>query len=244
MAVIASTTLTADVEAIQTAGFAAPGDRGHTLFRKKAVIEADERPARRLPLTAHAGQVVADGERLRIEQFGGKADWNGTTGTDNLGPHNEATKLYAASFGDLRPTYCIVYSGGKYWFSSTLEIRQPTWMLGLGQGNDTQGYGEATQLIFPNGICSIPRLLTRLSGRNGPRLRPSWHRSSDLTIEGFSIIQDRHANCEQHRAWCSSARQYARLRSAPFPISPATPSASRPTTPVLRGKRQSLVCWP
>lgn len=82
---------------------------------------------------------------VRIEQFGGKADWDGDTGTDNYPALMEILDLaeYSATGSDVYAVAPDVLFGvGGYYFSQTVELKRITRLLGIGSGSNNRGNGS------------------------------------------------------------------------------------------------------
>jgi hypothetical protein len=200
---VGAATISADIQAVRTSGYTTLGDGGNGLYVRLDAAPSDPtnnayiRSVDRYTLSGstdatHGGYwvLVPEGGEVRIEQFGGRGNWDGATGTDNYQPLLDAIAFYARNpWSEGFPSFRIVFSGGAYKFSTTVEIHQPVWLLGLGQGNDQMGNGEPTALVFPaNTTCFIfqSRFTYGATGENDFGLIGS---SSGSCIEGFEIRQ-------------------------------------------------------
>jgi hypothetical protein len=93
---------------------------------------------------------------MNIEWFGAVADFNGTTGTDNL-----AAILAATKFGTLTGTTSFTpimqFGRGRYYISSTLEIEHVVNWTGHDTGTDTDGVVglNGTSIVSPADTATI-----------------------------------------------------------------------------------------
>lgn len=160
---LANATVAADIKSVRTASFSTIGDRGDGLhYRLSAAPASPSNPAYTRSLDRYKadgivdathggywGLVPTNGE-IRIEQVGGKADFNGSTGTDNLAP-----LLAAIDYQKTQPntidwlfSNAVIFGLGDYWFSQTHEVHRTCRLSGVG-GTTTVSTGQATQLWFP-----------------------------------------------------------------------------------------------
>ena len=163
-------TIDVATKSLRTAGYAAVGDGGDALYRR-----VDAQPA-------HAGyfrsvdrflangttnattggywELVAPHGRVRMEQFGGKADFDlvtrSITGvTDNLSIFNNAAAFLSAN--PVLPYYqsgaVIEYGFGGYWHSDTLR---PTRTVTIQGPRDTVlNGGRGAHIVVPDGVSGI-----------------------------------------------------------------------------------------
>lgn len=131
-----ATSFTANVSFVQTAGYAAPGDGGSALY-----MRVDAEPSHEGKVQSLDGawwEIVVEGGQVKIEQFGGKADWNGTTGTDNTQPLLRALSLALRSSSALNDNTKIaprvLFRTGNYYFGDTFELRTCVHILGTSTG--------------------------------------------------------------------------------------------------------------
>jgi hypothetical protein len=184
-----SATIGASITAIRTAGYSTVGDRGHGLYRKKSVIEAAEPAGGFTSVDGARWALVVQGGAIYIEQFGGKADWNGSTGTDNYAPMVDAIKM--ATFAPYSPDPTLRYGPtikfglGKYYFSQMLEINRIVYIKGVGTGTDTQGTGFNTQWHVPADTTGI--LIARADTLGETGTQGAGTTGGATRLEGFSL---------------------------------------------------------
>lgn len=136
---------------VRTAGYAAYGDLGHGFYTRMASPPA---------ATANKGYVqsadgawwklVAEAGTVRIEQFGGKADWTGTPGTstDNYQALRDAIDFTAYTITSVENfSYRIQWGFGRYYVSQTVDIHTHVHICGMGRGGPEAG---GTVLYFPS----------------------------------------------------------------------------------------------
>lgn len=159
-----SSTIDASVKTLRTAGFVAPGDRGHGLYKRLQSAPADPtnkayfRSLDRVRFdgttdATHGGYwvLVPEAGGVRVEQFGGQADsTTGADGTDNLTPTIEATNFIGLAVNVERNfTYEIHYGLGKYRFSNTVHLHRTVKINGQCSGLPVASSSGATQWHFP-----------------------------------------------------------------------------------------------
>jgi hypothetical protein len=148
----AAATLTAPIHAIRTAGFATYGDGGHALYKRLPSAPAlTTSKAYFQSVDGAWWGLVPEGGEVRIEQFGGKADWNGTTGTDNLQPLYDAilgpgARVISATTFEYGPR--IKFGLGRYRFSGTIDPRRIVHIIGAGPPVNAE-FGGGTEFNFP-----------------------------------------------------------------------------------------------
>jgi hypothetical protein len=146
----AGASIGAGINSIRTAGFAAFGDKGHAIYKRRTGAPT---------LTANKGyfqssdgawwELVPSGGEVFIEQFGGKADWNGTTGTDNLQPLYDACSIATRTIWEFQEYGPRVRFGlGRYRFSGTIDLKQLVHILGASPIMN-QEFGGGTEFNFP-----------------------------------------------------------------------------------------------
>lgn len=174
---------------VETKGFSAAGDGGHGLYRYRSTAPADvNNPAYFRSASLRWFELVSQGGVVRIEQFGGRGDWNGTTGTDNLGPLN-----YAMAYDNFVPTAFALYTKriwlghGKYYFSDTLEVRRIAQVYGNGSSRDAIGEGGPTKLFFPPNKTGIILQGRFLSGEDTIDGSLDGNAVGGSVIEGVSL---------------------------------------------------------
>jgi hypothetical protein len=163
--------LTSDIpaatKAMRTQGYGAAGDGGHALYKRidaaptattnVAYVRSTDRYKADGTTDATNGgywQLVPEGGTVRIEQFGGKADWvsNASPGTDNYQPLLDAIALSAwtNATGPKRYAHRIRFDTGNYRMSSTVYLYDHVTI----EGNSTFE-GEETTLQFPNNVSGF-----------------------------------------------------------------------------------------
>jgi hypothetical protein len=148
-ALIPGTTIPAGTAFLQTAGFATPGDGGGALY-----VPVGANPGIDVggvqSLDGQWWKIVPAGSQYFIEQFGGKADWNGTTGTDNLTPINSmfAAATYVPDTNMAKYPPVLRFGIGSYYFSGLIQVTDVTvHMLGSGSSGFLNRGG--TNFFFP-----------------------------------------------------------------------------------------------
>lgn len=197
----AGATIPLTVNVVTTGGFAVAGDGGQGLYKRMAVapvLTTNPGYFRSVDRFTSAGavdsvnggwwQLVPQGGVLFIEQFAGKADFNGTTGTDNQ-PALMAAMGIVATVGDVNNKYTLLiqFGTGKYYFGQMLDFNSIVNIRGWGGATEVQGQGEATQFWFPSGItCMVFQNFGTGPGEDGTTA--NGH-AAGSTIEGFSVHQ-------------------------------------------------------
>lgn len=169
---------------VTTLGFLTEGDGGGGLYKEVSAPATE--------LQANKGYIHIAGDRwlklvpengeVRIEQFGGRADYpgSGTSGTDNYGPLTQAIAITSgAELGNtwinLAPNR-IRFGAGRYKFSQTLKLHNIVNICGTFVGPDMSGPGYATQFWFTNTTGSA---FVFFSGNTGP-----GESDGDYTVDG------------------------------------------------------------
>jgi hypothetical protein len=158
-------TISADIQAVRTSGYTTLGDGGHGLYVRLAAAPSSPtnnayiRSVDRYTLSGstdatHGGYwvLVPEGDEVRIEQFGGKADTTtGLDGTDNLAPLTDACNFIALVVNTERNfSHTIKFGVGKYRFSDTIHLHRTVKIEGQSSGIPTGSSGTATQWYFPD----------------------------------------------------------------------------------------------
>lgn len=203
-AAIAAATIPAIVNTIETKGFAAVNDGGRGPYNRRSGAPT---------LTANKGYIQsADGAwweldalhgRVRIEQFGGKADFNLATReiigvTDNLTPFNDAVNFL--SLNPVNPYYesgaVIEYGYGGYYHSDTLI---PTRTVTIQGPRDTVlNGGRAAHIIVPDGV---PGVVTRHGSTDPTVISAAGTTLRDIAIApvaGGSLVTTAHGVKIEH----------------------------------------------
>jgi hypothetical protein len=119
--------------------------------------------------------------------FGGKDDWNGTTGTDNVPAWNAMISLIAAQNRNNSTTIypsapVIGLTGTAYYFSDAIDIKQTLHIRGPGGGSPG---GQATRLIFAANKAGFRIQRYNTSGEAGAGTGTTG--GDGTIIEGLSI---------------------------------------------------------
>ena len=96
-------------------------------------------------------EYVAQNNEVNVCQFGGKGDWNGTTGTDNWQAFENAKAFIIAkstNYGYTKGGMTLRVGAGRFYLSDTHQIKGASYRLaGLGSGSGMAG-GWPTTLTF------------------------------------------------------------------------------------------------
>lgn len=122
---------------IRTGGYAVYGDNGHGLYKwRSAGAPTDTtNPAYFSTVNGIWFELIPENGQIRIEQFGGKADFVVSLSgvTDNYTPFTKALDFIARSWTALaRYAYRIVFGYGDYWFSQMIELHTTVHIKGQG----------------------------------------------------------------------------------------------------------------
>jgi hypothetical protein len=130
---------------------------------------------------------------INIEEFGGKADWNGSTGTDNYAPMMAALALHGYRPGTGESTYLpiIKFGVGAYYFSKTIEILDNVVHF-LGAGVQTNG----TLFVFPADTLGIQLNSSNTIG-NTTR-KGSGRGAMDSIIENIALLSQGGTDKSKH----------------------------------------------
>jgi hypothetical protein len=156
-AIIAASSIPVTVNVLRTGGFSTYGDGGHALYsRLGSPPSATSNKAYIQSLDGAWWKLVAEAGVVKIEQFGGKADWTGTPGTstDNYQPIRDAIDFTAYTITSVENySYRIQWGFGRYYVSQTVDIHTHTHICGMGRGGPEAG---STVLYFPSTVtCFI-----------------------------------------------------------------------------------------
>jgi hypothetical protein len=123
-------------------------------------------------------------EPVHIEDFGGAADWNGTSGTDNWGPLMAAvnSNIFTSPDGSLISPP-VLFGVGSYFFSQLVQFDTCVRILGV------HGFpqGEGTNWIFPAATAGVQ---FNGAGTTGNTTRDSTGHgrgAQGSTIEGITL---------------------------------------------------------
>jgi hypothetical protein len=206
---IESQAFSSSVKFVFTGGFSAVGDGGHGLYKRMAVAptaptnKAYVRSTDRIKFdgttdATNGGywQLVPTAGTVSIEQFGGKGDStiNGVGGTDSRPALMDALSFYAKTdiYGGVSAqnyTYKIMFSGGHYRISDTVELHVSTHISGPGAGFSP--FSTPSVLHFPRDRHSFILAGGNTLGDNSVQPAGTWAGSSYGTIiENIAISQD------------------------------------------------------
>ena len=148
---VPAATIDPAIKVFQTQGFSVAGDTGNGSYKRRSGAPTDV--ANKAYVQSADGawwELLPEGGEVRIEQFGAKADFNGTTGTDLYQPLLDARKFTAWFFNPTASlTYKIRLSAGKYYCSKTNYMYELSNIEGVGSYIDGS-VGGATQIWFPH----------------------------------------------------------------------------------------------
>ena len=115
-----------------------------------------------------------------LETFGGKADWNGTTGTDNLAAFNALVASMPNTgewAGATSRGGAINFRNGRYYFSNSIVVQRVLHLRGAGNGPWRAAAG--TELVFPKNVTGI-RIHSSMES-------PSGNSGAYSTVKGFYL---------------------------------------------------------
>lgn len=167
--VIPVSAIAAPVLSIRTDGFSTPGDGGQGLYSRMSAPPATlTNPGYVQSLDGAWWELVPEGGEVFIEQFGGKGDWNGTTGTDNLQPFYDACAVEGRT-ASTNFTYGprIKFGLGRFHFSGTIDPRRMVHILGVGPILNTE-FGGGTEFNFPANTLGMQINGNNTIGTSGP----------------------------------------------------------------------------
>lgn len=174
-------------QAVRTGGYLTAGDGGAGLYKR--VASEPSHAGKVQSLDGAWWELVVEGGCIRIEQFGGKADWNGTTGTDNRQPLLDIlTMATFSSTGNaaykVAPDIC--FGIGAYYFAATVELKKIVRIRGVGAGSDDRGNG--TNFYFPADTTGFIVQQTNTEGASGAAVA-STTTGQGSTFDGITIRQ-------------------------------------------------------
>jgi hypothetical protein len=169
----ASNTISAVVKSLRTAGYAVAGDGGHGFYKRRATAPSlttnpgyfrslDRFKADGTTDSTHGGwwELVPDNGHVRIEQFGGKGDFDQVVRTtvgivDNLPVFNHAVDFLSTN--PVNPYYqsgaVIEYGFASYYHSGTLTpVRTVTIQ---GPRDTVLNGGRGAHIVVPAGVPGI-----------------------------------------------------------------------------------------
>lgn len=181
----------AGITRVKLSGYAAAGIGGGDYVYDAAVDAAYVMAYPRTSFLAADGRGfrLDPHQRLTIEMFGGRADYNPTTfaGTDNLPPLLAAIAAFtfAPEFpGQIETALPIHFGDGRYWFNGSLELKKVVTLIGNGSGQNN--YVGGTRWHYPPDTIaitvnnSLSHLGTKVGVANGT--------ADGSIIRGFQFI--------------------------------------------------------
>ena len=145
--------LDAAVKTFHTGGFSVEGDGGHGVYARYAGTPTDPTNPGFVHLADNSWwRLVAQGGEVYAEQFGYKADWNGTTGTDNWPAIQYAKAFTAYVQGAARYSYAILVPPGDAYFGQTVSFFEVVQIKAHGGGMMNVGGPQQVRWHFPNTI--------------------------------------------------------------------------------------------
>jgi hypothetical protein len=170
---------------VRTSGYSIAG-RGAGLYKREASEPSIPSRAKFLSAAPNAAwwSLVPEGGVVNIEQLGGVADFNGTTGTDNYPILTEALAWEAHREGaQAYYTYIINFGPGRYYFSQGFDIHATAYIRGAGRHIS---WNFATQLFFPSGT-KHPFIIGHSTSYGWNAVGALRDSGESTTLEGFSI---------------------------------------------------------
>jgi hypothetical protein len=199
-AAMASATIEASLTFAYTAGYTTAGDGGGGLYKRLATAPSSPshpRYVRSVDRYTLAGatdatnggywELVPENGVVNIQQLGGVADFNGTTGTDNFAALTAALSWFAWEAAppslDGRYTYIINFPAGRYYFSAGYDLHVVAHIRGAGS---QKIWDFNTAFFFP--AATKHPFIFGGNNTSGWSTTGSSMGSADGTIfEGFSI---------------------------------------------------------
>jgi hypothetical protein len=199
---------------IRTAGYSAAGDGGHGLYKRVGSL-----PSHSAYVQSTDGaywELVPENGQVNILQVGGKGDFNGTTGTDNLVAFQAARSLIIAKRGLVNGSFDLFVPGGTYYSSSYWEIKGACFNI-RGVGNGTSG-GKATILRWPAGTHGIIVAAsdTLGAGAENPSTGPGGDGAIISNLLLWSLAQSTHT--WHHGIWLRARATIREVQVASFPF--------------------------
>jgi hypothetical protein len=164
------------INAFRVNGYSAAGDGGNSLFM---LVDSEPDIDARCKVQSADGRwwrLVVEAGAVRIEQVGGKADWNGAAGTDNTAAVDAIMSLsvWASAGGNdltqIAPD--ILFGIGDYYFADTYECRIMARWKGVGSGFWTRNAG--TNLVWPANTTNIIVQQINTAGADGGSISPNF----------------------------------------------------------------------
>jgi hypothetical protein len=145
-------------QVINLDGYLVPGDKGGGLFYwSDTSTETDNAGlVVKGPATVGRWKRQHNDSHYDVRWFGAVADWNGTTGTNNLVAFNAALAAIYASNNNRQSK---LVADGLFFLSGQLDIRQSILFEGAGRGSQPElvSYKTApgTMLVFPQNVDGV-----------------------------------------------------------------------------------------
>jgi hypothetical protein len=196
---VEAATISAGVLALRTDGYTSVGDGGHGFYKRMSAAPSDPtNPAyiRSVDRYTSAGatdatnggywQLVPEMNEVHIAQFGGFADFDGSTpgtATDLYGPITYALAYYAWDLTlAVKFPYRIHLGFGRYYSSAMWDIHRHVHIVGT---NLQETWG--TEVYWPNTTTCILISQNNTSGETGVSGGAHLGAGNDTTLEGFAI---------------------------------------------------------
>ncbi|WP_292863295.1 hypothetical protein [Mesorhizobium sp.] len=162
-------TIPVGISAFRTNGYAAVGDGGNALYKR---VVSEPTHAGKVQSADGAWWEMVRGPSVDIRSFGAKADWNGTTGTDNQQAFTDAIRFLGANGGR-------VYVSGQYYKSGTHVLE--TNVIFHGDGNSGLN-AKPSVIVVPAGKTAFI-YQSGAAGSLFPNSRSSGGGFSDVEIK-------------------------------------------------------------
>lgn len=192
----ALTTLSGGPGAIVVRSRANPGDGGGGVFVYDAAdtTTADNGGTILVPTATLTGRWYRlYSGALDIRWFGGVADWNGTTGTDNLPALTAAVASITHSSGGSDP-----YAGGprilypaaalSYWHSGTYFFKKAVILEGETHGFPVFSFNYSSTLVFPANLGTPALKFERFNTLNNVIIAPTTTGADGSIVRNLAIV--------------------------------------------------------
>lgn len=206
---LGSLTIPSATNVIRTSGYSTDGDGGDAWYlRAGSVSPGLPSSVAKQDAAGIWWKYLINGP-FQIEQFGGKGDWNGTTGTLNDTPLSDIMSLitYSPETGHAEAIFGreIVFGVGRYRFAGSVDsagnnvginLKKVVHIRGQGGGAGTDSHGAATILSFPADTAGI---IVNLDTTNGTGNKTSsTTTAAGSIIEGLELASDGGINTSCH----------------------------------------------
>jgi hypothetical protein len=178
-AAVLGATIDASIDRLLVGGYLNEGDGGWGHLRRRS--GAPTVPTSKVYAQSLDGawwEIEPIDGTVRIEQTGGKADWNGSTGTDNYQPLMDLIGYtqFDPSGNTAANTSPIIQLGfGKYMISQTIKVWDIVYIRGAaGHLPDAFGGGAASQFHFTNTSGSWFVFFSNNAGNGGSETGGPW----------------------------------------------------------------------